>query len=116
MKQSRDIVQPTMLLNISAGFTEVVVCHNGQFLFANHYRTEAPEDVLYYALAVLQNLRLESDQAIVNCSGHGVSGSLPVLQTYLPQARSFAYPDINPRSDYPLVETTDLISITKCAS
>ncbi len=116
IKYSRAHTEPVMLLNVSSQFTELILCHQGQLLFVNHYRTLGPEDVLYYALAILQNLHLQSEHVIIKCAGTAATHALPVLQTYMPHTELFSFPDINPRSDYPNVETIDLICVSKCAS
>jgi hypothetical protein len=116
MKYSHGLAQPVMMLNVSDGFTEVILCDNGRLLFANHYKTQGHEDVLYYALAVLQNLRIESDKVLVRCSGPAAIHAVQFLQTYISQVQHFSYPGIDYRDDYPQVETLDLISIARCAS
>lgn len=116
LRLSRTIETPMMLVNVSAGLVELVVCQSGRLFHTNHYRITGPEDVLYYVLAVVQNLKMQHDQIVVHCSGPEVLHALPVLQTYLPHTHLFTYPDINPRSDYPAVDTADLICISKCAS
>jgi hypothetical protein len=116
MKYSHGLAQPVMMLNVSDGFTEVILCDSGRLLFANHYKTQGHEDVLYYALAVLQNLRIESDKVLVRCSGPAALHAVQFLQTYISQVQHFSYPGIDYRDDYPQVETLDLISIARCAS
>jgi len=116
IKHSRGMAEPLMLINVSPGFTELILCNQSRLLFANHYRSSGPEDVLYYALAVLQNLGMPGDQVVIKCAGPVALNTLPVLQTYLPHTHFFSFPEVHPRSDYPSVDTVDLICVEKCAS
>lgn len=116
IKHSRAMAEPVMLVNTSPGFCELIFCTKGQLLFANHYRVNGPEDVMYYVLAVLQNLKVTGDDVVIKCAGPNAVHVLPVLQPYLPHIHFFSFGEINPGSDYPQVDTADLICVAKCAS
>jgi hypothetical protein len=116
IRHSVGMTEPFMLLNASPGLVELILCRNGQLLFANHYRTTGPADVLYYSLAVLNQLRFGNDEVVVKCSGPQATETLASLEAYLPHTHFFSFPEVQPRSDYPQVETVDLTCIEKCAS
>lgn len=116
IKHSRAMAEPVMLVNTSHTFCELIFCNQGQLVFANHYRVTGPEDVMYYVLAILQNLQMTGAEVVVKCAGPNAVHVLPVLQTYLPQIHFFSFGEINPGSDYPQVDTADLICVAKCAS
>src|SRR5690606_28405292 len=49
----------TLLVNASHELTEVVVVSDQELLFANHFRTGSPDDILYYVMAVLDELEID---------------------------------------------------------
>ena len=116
IKHSRNHSEPILFINISSGLAEFVLCHDGLLLFANHYQVAGSEDVLYYTLAILQNLHVPQDQVVVRCAGQGAAMAIPVLQSYLKDVQSFSDPEINVPADFPLIDAADLIFLTQCAS
>ncbi len=116
IRHSRGKEAPVMLLNISRNISEVVICRDGLLLFANHYRTSGAEDVLYYTLAVLENLQLKHDLMAIRCVGSGAADVAPVLKTYIQDVSHVLLSEILFPSDFPVVESTDLICLNQCAS
>lgn len=116
IRLSREHDERILLVNCSGSLAEMVLCDHGNLLFANHYHIAGPEDVLYYILAILDDFHLEALHVGVECIGPAADSVHLFLQSYLPRVGLFSFHEISPRSDFPRVESADLLCVAKCAS
>jgi hypothetical protein len=112
---SREVESHVLLINSSTGMAEIIVCEQGKLLYANHFRITTSEDILYFALAAIQNLKLNNEQLRVKCTGPQSTETGSVLQKYFPFVQPFTFGDMH-RPEFPQTDAADLICLSRCAS
>ncbi len=111
--RSKQMPGPLFLVDISASWHEIVVCRDGDLLFANHFRAGTHNDLLYYLLAIAADLKIEAGDAKVRCIGaRHPERAAAALKDYLPDTEVL----IAQASEGRNPGLVDLISVARCAS
>ena len=92
------------------GWLEIVVVADHSLKFANHFPWHAPEDILYYTTAILQELHLDASKLDLAVCGAASPDLATFLQRHLlPEMKSAD-------SSHDVVEERlfDLLSVARC--
>lgn len=104
-----------VLINTSEELAEIVITIAGALRFANHYRISAPQDVLYYVSAILEELETDRESISVRCCGQETAEVTRIMRSGFADCEAITFPDI-PADDFPGIESTDLMSVLRCGS
>jgi hypothetical protein len=66
----RTTTEPAMFLNIYTDNFDLLILHNGKINFCNNFNWNAPEDIVYYTIFVIEQLKINAEKVVTSLSGN----------------------------------------------
>lgn len=114
--------QGHIFVNILDGIFDVLIIQQQQVLFCNTFNYNAPEDILYYLIFVLEQKRMNPDQVNISIMGELGKHSAVIghIRAYMPQitflTRNDAFRYTHPFDDIPGHYFYNLLNTELCES
>lgn len=69
LPRNRNISEPVMFMNIHHDNFDMLIMNSGKMVFCNNFNWNAPEDIVYYAIFVIDQLKINAEKAAASFSG-----------------------------------------------
>lgn len=66
----RNTAEPAMFLNIYTDNFDLLIFQNGRIIFCNNFNWNSSEDIVYYTIFVIDQLKINSEKVVTSLSGN----------------------------------------------